>query len=780
MLWVLAFSALSPSVALAVPLSERPETVPVEQSSGPATESLPCLEWREKALRARRGAWIPQFDAGVVAQAEPQPSTGTDRTRTRTRVGLSFDLENFSQARTLQQLAERVCAPGGGSAAQMLQDLEALNRGADQIAALAALRVLRVAVRGYEELESILVRRAGLGIDSAPARDAFLLFLTDLQVRLREREAAAGLLFASTEPPEVELQLNRLTESVRQQWFALLGRLGVKASDLQTNPSAPRSTDTASGGTRSQEEAVRSGVQQVIADEWRTRELILLQSFEPWWSLRVAGGYERLSPSDESPAVPAYALAEVRIDLAALQSDGPLSSAVRRQQLDARRSGGGEDAVAQALAHGVLDLFSRRAAWEQSLALVGRRLAQVSRSDKAEADKQGSGEPVGRRPAPPVGERTSWSADRARIDLEILQDELSARVRALPAVEPERVLTEPGTSLETEATPTQQNDGAGQGAEGLRTPSVAGKSSAGRQVQEGQLPSANEQAGVVGRAGAGEDSWHKGRQLLQRSASDVVPGRNTPTSGDVYELEASLRDPVPGRSAGPALRYFTESPAMRMRSLRDSADTVGLRFRYLGDSSDKKNLGSGVNRRQFGVFLRGQDQCNLLYVMLRLDGRRSAVSVQGKTNPGSSRHEECGNRGYRTVPPEWSSQVDLAVADGQVDELEARILTRTGGVPETPGGALRGNPGEILVVSLDGRTVWRGKVPRSFQKRAVSALVGTLGSDGEALRSAALEPSSTPPPATEQKPLEPTPSPGIVGARSDNVSIEFDLYGVRP
>ena len=66
--------------------------------------------------------------------------------------------------------------------------------------------------------------------------------------------------------------------------------------------------------------------------------------------------------------------------------------------------------------------------------------------------------------------------------------------------------------------------------------------------------------------------------------------------------------------------------------------------------------GSGEMRRQFGLKLRAQNGCNLVYAMWRIEPESKLV-VSVKRNPGLNSSSECGNRGYRNIKPRRSSAV---------------------------------------------------------------------------------------------------------------------------
>src|SRR5580704_15550532 len=75
-----------------------------------------------------------------------------------------------------------------------------------------------------------------------------------------------------------------------------------------------------------------------------------------------------------------------------------------------------------------------------------------------------------------------------------------------------------------------------------------------------------------------------------------------------------------------------------------------LRFTYLGSTPNEAPLASGEMRRQFGLKLRAQDACNLVYAMWRIEPE-SKVVVSVKSNPQEHTSAQCGNRGYQNIKP---------------------------------------------------------------------------------------------------------------------------------
>jgi len=101
-------------------------------------------------------------------------------------------------------------------------------------------------------------------------------------------------------------------------------------------------------------------------------------------------------------------------------------------------------------------------------------------------------------------------------------------------------------------------------------------------------------------------------------------------------------------------RLSVNSPKMRAYVNATPVQSIEVRFTYLGDTSHDVPLGSGMMRRQFGLKLRAQDPCNLIYAMWRIEPESKLV-VSIKENPGQHLSAECGNRGYRNLKPQRSA-----------------------------------------------------------------------------------------------------------------------------
>lgn len=115
-----------------------------------------------------------------------------------------------------------------------------------------------------------------------------------------------------------------------------------------------------------------------------------------------------------------------------------------------------------------------------------------------------------------------------------------------------------------------------------------------------------------------------------------------------------------------------------------------IRFTYLGPSAGSKPLANGELRRQIGLKLRAQDQCNLLYIMWHIEpDAKFGVSI--KRNPGQYTHEQCDAHGYVTIRPRVSTMLPQ-VRPGESHVLRAEL-----------------NGGD-LTLTADGKAVWEGPI----------------------------------------------------------------------
>ena len=164
----------------------------------------------------------------------------------------------------------------------------------------------------------------------------------------------------------------------------------------------------------------------------------------------------------------------------------------------------------------------------------------------------------------------------------------------------------------------------------------------------------------------------------------------------------------------PPGRLSVSVPKMRAYLNAITAQQVEVHFTYLGSTGNEARLGSGELRRQFGLKLRAQDACNLVYAMWRIEPESKLV-VSIKSNRGQHTSAECGNHGYRNIKPQRSKPVP-ALRTGDTHDLRAEMA------------------GAEMKVFVDNSLVWEG----------------LLGPEALAFD-------------------------GPVGIRSDNARLEFDL-----
>jgi hypothetical protein len=135
-------------------------------------------------------------------------------------------------------------------------------------------------------------------------------------------------------------------------------------------------------------------------------------------------------------------------------------------------------------------------------------------------------------------------------------------------------------------------------------------------------------------------------------------------------------------------RFAVAVPKMRAFVAAATTQVVEARLTYLGPTRTEARLGSGEMRRQFGLKLRAQNGCNLVYAMWRIEPEAKLV-VSVKSNPGMNSSSECGNRGYRNIKPRrWSAVPPLSRGDSH-----------------TLGADMKGSK---MRVSVDGGVVWEG------------------------------------------------------------------------
>jgi hypothetical protein len=138
-------------------------------------------------------------------------------------------------------------------------------------------------------------------------------------------------------------------------------------------------------------------------------------------------------------------------------------------------------------------------------------------------------------------------------------------------------------------------------------------------------------------------------------------------------------------------RLMVSAKEMRATLRSSGPQKVAMHFTYLGPTSEVSHLGSGEVRHQFGIKLKAQDTCNLVYVMWNFDAQKIAVSV--KLNPGQRIHEECLDRGYiNDIKPRVKAPPPALHVD-EPHSLSAEL------------------EGQELTARADDAVVWQGTLP---------------------------------------------------------------------
>lgn len=161
------------------------------------------------------------------------------------------------------------------------------------------------------------------------------------------------------------------------------------------------------------------------------------------------------------------------------------------------------------------------------------------------------------------------------------------------------------------------------------------------------------------------------------------PKLRSVSRADLCVTEGSIEE-LPGD------RLSVNVPKMRAYLNASTPQIVEARFVYLGSTGNDARLGSGELRRQFGLKLRAQDACNLVYAMWRIEPESKLV-VSVKSNPGQHSSAQCGNRGYRNIKPSHSKPVPIP-RSGSAHTLRAEMN------------------GAEMKVFADGSLVWQGSV----------------------------------------------------------------------
>ncbi len=175
--------------------------------------------------------------------------------------------------------------------------------------------------------------------------------------------------------------------------------------------------------------------------------------------------------------------------------------------------------------------------------------------------------------------------------------------------------------------------------------------------------------------------------LLLLSGSNLTAGSQAHLSpiskANLCVTEGSI-DALPGQ------RLAVDVAKMRAYVNAFTPPEALARFTYLGATPNEAPLASGEMRRQFGLKLRAQDACNLVYAMWRIEPE-SRLVVSVKSNPGENSSAQCGNRGYQNIKPRHSSPVPT-LEPGATHTLRAQMN------------------GAEMQVFADNSLVWEGSV----------------------------------------------------------------------
>lgn len=138
-------------------------------------------------------------------------------------------------------------------------------------------------------------------------------------------------------------------------------------------------------------------------------------------------------------------------------------------------------------------------------------------------------------------------------------------------------------------------------------------------------------------------------------------------------------------------RLMVSTKEMRATLKFKTQQSVTTRFTYLGPTKEVSRLGNGEIRSQFGIKLRAQDTCNIVYIMWYFAPQQK-IAVSVKRNPGQVTHEDCLDRGYiNGIKPSFSAPPP-AVRPDESHTFSASMN------------------GSNLRVIADGRVAWEGNL----------------------------------------------------------------------
>jgi hypothetical protein len=180
-------------------------------------------------------------------------------------------------------------------------------------------------------------------------------------------------------------------------------------------------------------------------------------------------------------------------------------------------------------------------------------------------------------------------------------------------------------------------------------------------------------AAHAGAAGPGASAKESAMKLQCLSAGEIRV-----TRGEV------------GRDASGRLEI--SAPVVRAVSTVGNARAAELNFTLIGPTKEQVALRSGEMRRQFGLKLRAQNGCNLVYAIWRLEPKAELV-VSVKSNPGMRTHAECHTSGYQNIKPMRSGPLPV-IKPGESHRLRAQLAEQ----------------GDGLQVFADDVLVWSGQL----------------------------------------------------------------------
>lgn len=166
-------------------------------------------------------------------------------------------------------------------------------------------------------------------------------------------------------------------------------------------------------------------------------------------------------------------------------------------------------------------------------------------------------------------------------------------------------------------------------------------------------------------------------------AALVVPIANAQSQPSDFDVPDGKIEKAAGN------RLMVSTKEMRATLKEATRQDVTVKFTYLGPTREISRLGNGEIRSQFGIKLRAQDTCNIVYIMWYFAPAQN-IAVSVKRNPGQRTHEECLDRGYINNIKPHVSERPPAVAPDQPHTLRAAMN------------------GSNLTVTADNRVVWKG------------------------------------------------------------------------